>query len=431
MLLKSKISFLPRSLKVLTVLGASLAFAGLGHAQGTDAGRTVSNTFTLDYSVNSVPQTQITNEDGTPGDPDGPTEFTVDRLIDLTVIQTNSPQVVAPGTLAANAQLTFDVTNTGNDNQSYSFSLADIAANDDFSFVPGTELITVSVPALPDGTPATTFTLSPVALGTASTTDVTPDIPAGVTFTVTVSGDIPAAAANADVDDIALVVETRDPVAHAFDPATPTAGDLTTGVNGPNGTGATNDLVNAAQNVFADDDSDSSTSLHPSGDIDEALNGVGHDVARLIIATPNVSGEKTVVVVATDATDPECANFGFEVTPSNTQFAVPGACVEYIITVQNTGAEDLDGNQITGAQVLATNIDVTDILPAELVFVAATAEDFTTAPTDSSTAVAGALCDGAVGGNCVVSFTGGELAAPANATAPPVEARIRIRAFIQ
>ena len=174
-LLKNK-TLLPNSLKLLSAMGAALALGGLAHAQGTDAGRTVSNTFTLDYSVNDVSQPSITNEDGTPGDPDGPTIFTVDRLIDLTVAQTNSPQTVAPGTLAADAQLTFNVTNTGNDVQTYSFSLFDVAANDDFNFVPGTEVITVNVGGV-------ISTLTPVALTTPSTTQITPDIPAGTTFT--------------------------------------------------------------------------------------------------------------------------------------------------------------------------------------------------------------------------------------------------------
>lgn len=416
---KNKLALLPRSLKLLTAMGAALALGSMAHAQGTDAGRTVENTFTLDYSVNDVPQPPITNEDGTPGDPDGPTIFTVDRLIDLTVAQTNSPQTVAPGTLAADAQLTFNVTNTGNDNQSYSFSLADVAANDDFNFVPGTEVITIT---LADGTVST---LTPVPLGTAATTQVTADIPAGETFTVTVSGDIPAGAQNADIEDLALLVETRDPSAFAFDPATTTAGDLTIGVNFEGATGTTNDLVNAAQNVFADNDSDDAPSF-PSGDLDEALNGIGHDVGRFIVATPNVTGEKTVDVVSTDGSD--CADF--TVAPSNTQFAVPGACVEYVITVTNLGADDPAGNPIPGDDIPATAVVVADTLPAELIFVSATVEDFTgTAPTaNPALPAANTVCDGT---NCVVRYEGGTVAAPGNTAGTPTVARVRIRALIQ
>ena len=281
----NKTALLPRSLKLLAAMGSALAIGGMAHAQSTDAGRTVSNTFTLDYSVNDVPQTQITNEDGTPGDADGPTVFTVDRLIDLTVVQSAPAVVVAPGTLAADAVLTFSVTNTGNDNQSYSLSVDDIGG-DDFNFVPGTQVITVSIPALPDGTPAQTLTLAETSLGDATTPDFTPDIPAGTTFTVTIAGEIPDTAENNDIEDLALVVETRDPTAFAFETTTPVAGTLTTAENG-----GTNDIVNAAQNIFADGDSDE-TAAFPSGDIDIIENGVAHDVGRFVIATPNVTGEK-------------------------------------------------------------------------------------------------------------------------------------------
>ena len=144
MSLMNKLSLLPTSLKLLTVVGAAMAMSGTAHAQGTDAGSTVSNTFTLDYSVNNTPQNQITNEDGTAGDPDGPTIFTVDRLIDLTVVQTSGEVFVTPGAPAANAELTFNVTNTGNDNQSYSLSLDDTSFANDFDFDPTTCLLYTS-----------------------------------------------------------------------------------------------------------------------------------------------------------------------------------------------------------------------------------------------------------------------------------------------
>ena len=65
-------------------LGVVIAsMSGVAFAAGTDAGTTVSNTFTLDFSVGGVAQTQITN-DGVGPNP-APTSFTVDRRVDLTV----------------------------------------------------------------------------------------------------------------------------------------------------------------------------------------------------------------------------------------------------------------------------------------------------------------------------------------------------------
>ena len=61
--------------------------------------------------------------------------FTVDRLIDLQLTQQNSPLTVAPGTTTA--RLEYLLVNEGNDNQAYSFSIADVAGDDfdDSSYV--------------------------------------------------------------------------------------------------------------------------------------------------------------------------------------------------------------------------------------------------------------------------------------------------------
>lgn len=407
-----KLALLPRSLKLLTAMGAALAFGSMAHAQAdpTDAGVVVSNTFTLDYSVNDVPQPEINNNDD-------PTDFTVDRLIDLTVVQTNSPQTVAPGTLAADAELTFQVTNTGNDNQSYTLSLDAATLTD---FVLANQVVTITYA---DGS---TQTVNPVALGAAAGAgDFTVDIPAGEAFTVTVAGDIPAGALNADINDIALLVETREPSAYVVAASTaPTAGAVVVGANG-----GTNVLESDAQNVFADDDADGAASF-PTGDLDAAENGVGVDVGRFIVATPNVTGEKTVEVVSSDGSS--CPDF--TVAPSNTEFAIPGACVEYVITVTNLGADDPDGNPIPGDTIPATDVVVADILPDELIFVSAIVEDFTgTAPAPSAAQplpAASTACDGTAA-TCLVRFEGGAVSAPGNSAADPTVARVRIRALIE
>jgi len=52
------------------------------------AGETVSNTFTLNYEVNDTPQPPINNDDT-------PTEFAVDRLVNVTVSNPGDTFVVA------------------------------------------------------------------------------------------------------------------------------------------------------------------------------------------------------------------------------------------------------------------------------------------------------------------------------------------------
>ena len=96
---------------------------GTAQAQNnfTQAGTSVSNTFTLDYKVGGVDQPQI---DSTAT----PTLFTVDRLVDLTVTS-NGDNTVAPG--ATDEELVFSVTNEGNDTQAYSLAIIEETATPD------------------------------------------------------------------------------------------------------------------------------------------------------------------------------------------------------------------------------------------------------------------------------------------------------------
>ena len=74
------------------------------------------------------------------------------------------------------------------------------------------------------------------------------------------------------------------------------------------------------------------------------------------------------------------------------QFAVPGACIEYLITVANDA----------GAAVAATDIDIDDLLPDEIAFLDAVSAGFTTAGTLTEPAL---TCTS----SCQVSLTGASL----------------------
>jgi uncharacterized repeat protein (TIGR01451 family) len=91
----------------LLLFGASQAFAG-GTASGTD----ISNSATLDYTVNTISQTQKDSNTVT---------FEVDKKVDLTVDTDDIALVeITPG--ATNQILTFTVANTGNDTQDISLT---------------------------------------------------------------------------------------------------------------------------------------------------------------------------------------------------------------------------------------------------------------------------------------------------------------------
>lgn len=387
----SRLKKLPRKLlRPVLALGAAAALAGGAYADGTDAGTEVENTFVLNYEVNNVEQAPITNDpaSGITGAivQGTPTLFTVDRLVDLTVQQTNSPLTVTPGATGVNAQLSFSVTNTGNDAQSYSFSLADVAADDfdatglTISYQIGGGAI-VPVPAVVPGT---------------ATTNHTPDIPPDTPFTVFVSGTIPTSQADTDFDDLILIAETRDPVNWLVEGASTTAGAVTVAETDPN------DLELAAQNVLAD----------LSGTTEEADNdGLFSAQARFIIESPDLEAEKTVAVVATVPSN--CASDAIVTTP--TQFATPGSCIEYVITVENTGAT-----------AVASNVEIVDILPAEVQFIAASVAGFLPAPAPAAVLTAPSAptnCDG-TDTTCSVDVSGGSIAANSTAT-------LTIRAIVQ
>ena len=133
-------------------------------------------------------------------------------------------------------------------------------------------------------------------------------------------------------------------------------------------------------------------------------------------------------VVSTDGA--ECDDFS--IAPSNTEFAVAGACVEYVITVTNLGANDLSGSPIPGDDIPATNVVIADTLPPELIFIAARVEDFTgTAPTPNPALPdLDTVCDG-TNATCLIRYEAGTVSAPGNTGGDPTVARVRIRALIQ
>ncbi|MEL7129994.1 MAG: hypothetical protein AAGK23_10630 [Pseudomonadota bacterium] len=395
-----------RPLRLLALAGSSLALAGFAYADGTTAGTPVENTFTLNYEVSGTAQDTITNDTSLAGpgvDVQGTeTVFTVDRLVDLTVTAVNTPQTVSPGATGTAATLVFEVTNTGNDNQSYTFSLQDgvdsngAAANFDATAV------TITYQIDDDGTAGfgpgdTTLTVPAVAPGTGSAdlTQRTPDIAADTTFRVLVSGTIPGTQADGTADDLILIAETRDPTAWAFEAVAPAAGAPTAATR--NGTVA-DQLAGVAENVLADG----------FGTAQEAVNdGLFSAQGTFLVASPDLTATKIVDVIATQGSNAAAVNglpavtFDCATDPqlSGDQFAVPGSCLEYVISVTNNGAT-----------ATATNIVVRDVLPDNVTFAGATfGSNFTGAAL--SQPAAGTDCDGPGGTACVVELTGASLAA--------------------
>ena len=347
----------------LTALSTGTAFAA-----GTAAGTTVSNTFTLDYSVGTTPQPPVTG--------DTPTDFVVDRLIDVNVAE-NAGLDVAPS--SQDQPLSYTLTNEGNDTQSYVLTAAN-AAGDDFD----ASNLEISYVIDANGDGINNDGAAVVYDGT-STPDIAPD---QIVF-VTIEGDIPAAT-QGQTSDITLLAETA--------------------LAGGSGTLVTEDTdgndILAVENVFAD----------AAGDVtgDDAADGSHSATNTYTISTADLTADKTVSVFAqTPDGSNDCAVIpGTPATPVADQYAIPGACVEYVITATNSGA------------ATATAIDIEDTLPPNLTFVAATASGFSTAGTFSTSPTANQNCSSTP---CVVIYDGAELT---DGSTTPTVGTVVIRALI-
>lgn len=348
-----------RSLAAGAVMVAGAAmFAGTASAQNTTANTAVENTFTLDYQVGTVSQDQITNDTSLAGPgvivQGSETTFTVDRKIDLTVVETNSPNTVTPN--QTSQALTYVLTNLGNDNQTYS---VDLLRNGSDEFDAVLNPTTIAYEVFDEfGTSLGTGTVTEVAAGTATTTAAqrTIDVPPNGTVTFTVTANIPSGLTDGDQDAITLIAETRDPTDWVSGPpatptvtATGTAGALTRDDSDTTGGNDTTNAQNgAADNVLADG-SDAAV----TGDTDN--DGKFGAIGAYVVASPDLFAIKSVSVIATEPT--ACAT---QSAAAGEQYSVPAACVEYRILVANTGAT-----------ATASNLNISDTLPAALTFVGA------------------------------------------------------------
>ncbi|WP_409432911.1 hypothetical protein ACJ3XI_11980 [Litorimonas sp. RW-G-Af-16] len=367
----------------LTVFSAGSAYAQITPNNYTAAGTPVSNTFTLNYNVGGVPQPPIDTDD--PGDPNGPTVFTVDRLINLTV-DSNGDATVAPG--ATDEQLTFSVLNTGNDTQGYALSIVEeTTAPDTINTDDPASAAPVIVYYVDDGDGA----YEPgVDDGVAITYDPAnpPQLAPDALIWVTIVQDIPASAVDGDQADITLIADTLD--AGTTTPSTADGDSI-------------NSLTGAAENVLADG---SSTANEAANAGDDSATGA------YIVAAANITALKDVDVFSEDGAN--CTTIPG--TPTG-GYSVPNACVEYVISVTNTGSQS------------ATNIVVNDVLPDELEFQAAVFGGAFTGGSFASPALpgVGTDCDS---GACVVNLQGATLPAPTGGATETV-GTVTIRALVK
>jgi len=274
-------------------------------AEGTEAGTTITNEVSVSFQVGGITQTVEEATD----------EFVVDRKVNLTVVEMGgSATLVTPG---STSQVTiFEVTNLSNDTVDFALSIAQQSGG--AGAFSGTDNF---------NTGAVKYYLDTDNSGgyNSGDTEVTylDGVEADESVTVFVVTDIALARVNGDVATVILSATAHDGADVGA------LGDLLT-------TSATND-VNAVDTVLADGE----------GETDGEYDGVFSAKDDYRVQAALLSVLKTSYIVSDGIS-------GVGETPK----AIPGAVVRYCIAVSNG----------VGAQT-ATDISVSDVLPANMAFV--------------------------------------------------------------
>jgi uncharacterized repeat protein (TIGR01451 family) len=301
----------------LPVLG-SLVLMQSAFAVGTDSGTSINNRATVNYNVGGVAQTLIESSptgNTTPGVNQGAnTTFVVDNKIQHVVSEVGAAvNATSPG--ATNVVATFQVTNTGNTSQGYLLTVlnqATGAAAPAFGTTADNSDVTnlrirVEAGAVPGGN-ATAYDATDTALNIASLAE-------DASVRVYVLADVPLTATNGQFANVQLA-------AQATNNNTTTVVTQTAAADNPA----------AVDVVFADAGA-------------TARDGIHEAIDQYAIASATLSVTKASAVIS----DP----FNNTTNPK----AIPGAIVQYSITVANTGS------------AAATGVVINDPLPANTTFV--------------------------------------------------------------
>jgi len=332
---------------VLFLFGTN-AVLGAGTASGTD----VTNSVTLDYKVATIDQTQIATS----------ITFEVDRVLSVVVGEQDGDVVnVSPG--QSDAILSFDVTNTSNDDIDLLLGVIDRNATDVTGFT----------------NPAASTTFDGTGVKLALDTNSNGTYEFGVDTDLAAVGShfsLPTALISPDVAVRIFIVASVPLGASGDDQATYTL--VAAAANGtsviqsdtnnhtsPGGAGATDvaDNIAVVQDVFGDNATTSAEdgTYNFVGDASSAtqdsdFNGQHSDSSAFVIASASLTLEKLVQIIWDPINGYHFNADNSNVLSNNNPKAIPGSILMYVIAVENaTGAED------------ATDVIIVDDLSEDLV----------------------------------------------------------------
>lgn len=283
---------------LLAAVALSWSAAGVAHAAGTASGTTISNTATVDFTIGAVAQPTLSSNAAA---------FVVDRKIDMTLTAIPVTNVsVTPATTGNGIAMT--LTNTSNAPLDFALTAQNIATppfGGTDTFDPSAITAVYSADAICNaadiGGPTT---VSNLAADGSATVCILASIAGG-----TPNNALAAVQLTATAHEVGGGVVTQD--AGADNPAT-------------------------MQTVFADG----------AGPGDSARDGAITDDGAYIVVSADVTITKTETLISdpiNGATNPK---------------HIPGAVVEYVVTVNNAATSG----------TAATNLTINDVLPATVTF---------------------------------------------------------------
>jgi len=285
-----------------TLAAAALLWsaAGTASAIGTDAGTVISNTATVVFTVNAVVQPAVAST---------AVDFMVDRRVDLTLTAVPLTYVtVTPNTSGA---ILFNLLNSSNASLNFALTGANNAV-DPFGGVESFDPTTVT------GFVDTGIigTYEPL-VDTATTVDTLIE---DATVGVWLVGVIAAGETSGEIAAVTLTATARETTANGGGVLVQEAGA---------------DVTATMQTVFADG----------AGDTDVVRDRAFSDSGAFLVASADVTIAKTETLIS----DPINA-----VNPRH----IPGAVVEYVVTVTNAVTSSLP----------ATSLTISDVIPAGVTF---------------------------------------------------------------
>lgn len=283
-------------IKTLSSVAVLLVASNTSWAAGTAAGTDIDNTAEITYSVGGTPQTGIESSEAGNSTPGiGNGAATTFKVDKKIDVLVTTGTDVNVVPGSTGQTMTFTVLNEGNSTENFDLVATQVGTGDDFD----TTGCSITSPT------------SPVSLA------------ADANAVITVSCDIPASSATVTNGADSLI-------------------DLEASINGVTETAGA-DTADGVEVVFADDTGTATDGANRNG---------SHSATNTyIVNTADLSVAKTSAVIS----DP------FNGTASATVFPkrIPGAVIEYTITVTNDGAE-------------AAFMTIADTLPTDLTFVSCT-----------------------------------------------------------